>query len=240
MEAGDLSEWDTTVVDGGDLSAHANAACVGSYGLQAVIDDTTAIYAQEDQLSLTRLRYGFYFQAASLTMSNGDTFTLAGSSGADHKIELAYDGSNYKLRAVTSDDTSTTATDWVTISQATWYWIEADFLISSAPGADDGFVKLWVTANPTSESPDAQQTGVDNDTIDYDNIPFGARSLDAGTSGTLYFDYVVMNDTGTAIGAPSLAGFSGLDVATYIFLAAVAAGTTIPVIMHHRQQQRQS
>jgi hypothetical protein len=45
LESGDLSEFSGTVTDGGDLSVTQAAALAGSeYGLQCVIDDTTAVY----------------------------------------------------------------------------------------------------------------------------------------------------------------------------------------------------
>lgn len=273
MEGGDLSEWDTTVIDGGDLSAHADAARAGDYGMRAVINDTTAIYARDDDpVDLSRIRYGFYFNASSLTMDTSDYFNLAGGGsvapgGADHRIALTYDGSNYKIRAECDDDggAMNVETTWVTISTATWYWIEADFKISS--GSNDGHVKLWVTSDPVTESPDVEETGLDNDTCDLDKLGLGAGNIAATTTGTLYFDYAVINDTGDAIGQPTTAQ-ERASVATlatvwnapsvipdgtialadrqhiawsYAGIAAQSvSAATIPVIMHHRQQQGQS
>ena len=43
FESGDLTAWDSSATDSGDLSAETAAAAVGTYGLQAVIDDNNAI-----------------------------------------------------------------------------------------------------------------------------------------------------------------------------------------------------
>ena len=86
--AGNLSEYDATVTDGGDLSAAVGAAMAGSdYGLQAVIDDTTKVYGRMDfSLSSSAFRYRFYFDPNGLS-----TFTAIsafGNNDSDSKVGL--------------------------------------------------------------------------------------------------------------------------------------------------------
>ena len=90
-EAGDLSEYDSTVTDGGDLSAHADAAYEGSYGLRAVIDDTNTLYANKTFDGKSRLRVGFYFDPNGLTMDASDEFLICADSAASVAVAVSVD-----------------------------------------------------------------------------------------------------------------------------------------------------
>ena len=62
--------------------------------------------------------------------------------------------------------------------------IEIEYKASSAPGANDGYLKLWLNDTLVDTL-----SGMDNDTRLVNNASLGAvASLDAGTSGTIYFD----------------------------------------------------
>jgi hypothetical protein len=43
FESGDFSAWSSATTDGGDLSVTSAAALAGSYGMQALIDDTNIL-----------------------------------------------------------------------------------------------------------------------------------------------------------------------------------------------------
>src|SRR6185436_11641748 len=47
FETGDLSAWTSSQTDGGDLSASSAAALVGATGMQAVLNDNTALYVTD-------------------------------------------------------------------------------------------------------------------------------------------------------------------------------------------------
>ncbi len=61
FDDGSLTQWTSSVTNGGDLSASASLTYWGAYGLQAVIDDNNNIYVQDDTPSnetLYRARFG--------------------------------------------------------------------------------------------------------------------------------------------------------------------------------------
>jgi len=114
LESGDLSEFDATATDSGDLSADAAAALAGTnYGLKCVIDDTNAIYgtANLSPPASGILRGRFYLDPNSLTMANGDAFRVlrlwdtAGGGAIIFAVNLAYyTATGYRLLAIAYDD----------------------------------------------------------------------------------------------------------------------------------------
>lgn len=203
FEGGNLNEFDSVVSDGGRLSASNDSANEGSWGMEAEISSTTAIYGQVDFADKTRLRIGYYFHPNSVSMSDGDDFYLTiDSVQADYVIRLKKSGTDYKLYAGQYDDSSTWQfTGEATLSNA-WHWIEVDFERSSGPGNDDGRVRVWIDpGSPPFGSPDVSKTDIDDDTRDYDDAQIGAAgSIEETVEGTIYFDYIVINDDGSEIG----------------------------------------
>ncbi|MEA3441708.1 MAG: hypothetical protein U9R58_15645, partial [Chloroflexota bacterium] len=73
FESGDLSAWSSSTTDGGDLSVTTGAAMVGTYGMQAVIDDNNAIYVTDDSPDgETEYVVRFYFDPNSISMAESD------------------------------------------------------------------------------------------------------------------------------------------------------------------------
>ena len=189
FESGDLSEWSGSSNGGGDLSVSPAAALVGSNGMQAVINDTTAMYVNDGTpYAEPRYRARFYFDPNSITMADGDANVIfrgiSGTSTGVVRVEFGFSGGSYQIRAgVASDGSAWTNTDWFSISDAP-HPIELDWLAATAAGANDGSLTLWIDG-----AQKANLTGVDNDTLRIDRARLGAlASLDAGTSGTYYFD----------------------------------------------------
>jgi hypothetical protein len=205
FETGDLSEFDDVTADGGDLSAAAGAAREGSYGLQAVLDDATAIYGHKTYQNKSEIRIGFWFNPNGFDLVDNIIIcgggTIIGSS--DFRIRLKYYATPQLVvyAGATNDVGTYDYTSEVNISDD-WHWIEVHMKRSTGPGADDGFIKLWVDV--VDGTPDAQLTGRDDDTRDFDDICWGAGSLTAPISETIYFDYLMANDTGDAIGVPKI------------------------------------
>ena len=68
FESGDFSAWDSSTTDGGDLSVTTGAAMVGTYGMQAEIDDNNAIYVTDDSPNgETEYVVRFYFDPNSFS-----------------------------------------------------------------------------------------------------------------------------------------------------------------------------
>lgn len=206
FESGDLSAWDDSETDSGDLSAHADAALHGSYGAKLVIDDTNSIYVQDNTPSgESRYRLRFYIDINSLSMGEGDEFRVftgqdEGWGGSPYTIDgliinLKYTSSTYKIYVSAANDSLTlNSSSEYTVTDDVHY-IETDWSASSAPGEDDGFISLYIDGALKETV-----SGVDNDSWGIDIALLGAQGLDADTSGTLYLDDFASNNDGSEIG----------------------------------------
>ncbi|MBI2330606.1 MAG: hypothetical protein HYU84_00220, partial [Chloroflexi bacterium] len=191
FEGGNLSKWNPTLtaVDGGDLSVSANAAYQSSFGLQALIDDTTVIKAVDlSPAGDSHYRARFFFDPNSITMSSGSThYILDGYNDyyttVIFRLELMYENGSYKLRPRIMND----SWNYVTGSKYTisddWHMLEIEWERASAPGANDGFFSLWVddTLVGTIDN-------IDNDAVynTLDEMRLGATSgVDSTTSGSM-------------------------------------------------------
>lgn len=224
FEVGDLSEYSST--SGAGQSAQAAAAMAGTnYGHQIIISSTTARYGQftlgtADTSGKFRIRY--YFDPNSITMANGDQFTqLIVRSAAGNSVALVditfVTGTGYRVKASGyNDDSSATGTSFYTFTDAAH------------------FIEIYLTRATTSSSNDGslllQVDGVDQQTLsaldnanrfsDFSYFRLGAPfGLDAGTSGTIYYDQIVANNDGNPIGP-------------------VASGIAIPVLLAQYRQRR--
>ncbi|MEO5887876.1 MAG: hypothetical protein ABIQ77_09445 [Anaerolineales bacterium] len=189
FESGSLADWTSNSNDLGDLSVSGAAALVGSQGMQAVIDDNNPIYVTDDSPNAEpRYRARFYFDPNSIAMLSGEAHFIfkgfAGTSTDVFQVELRSSSGAYQIRAKALNDGSAfVVTNWFTISNAT-HFIEVDWRASSGVGANNGGLTLWI--NGVQQ---ADLTGVDNDTWRIDRARLGALAgMDAGTSGTYYFD----------------------------------------------------
>jgi hypothetical protein len=189
FESGNLSAWSSSRTGGGDLSASTAAALVGSYGMQAVINDNTSIYVTDERPSTeSRYRARFYFDPNSITMTSGNAhyifYGYSGTSTVVLRVEFRYYAGSYQLRAaLVNDSIYWTTSIWFTISDAA-HSIELDWGAATAAGANDGYSTFWIDGVQQ-----ASLTGVDNDTRRIDRIQLGAVSgIDSKTRGTYYFD----------------------------------------------------
>jgi tartrate-resistant acid phosphatase type 5 len=189
FESGDLSAWSSSSIDLGDLSVSSSAAVNGSYGLQAVIDDTNAIYvADESPNGETRYRARFYFDPNSISMaSNDDYYIFSGYSGTSTlvlRMKFQYSGASYQLQAQLLNDSSIwTNSSWFTISDAP-HFVEVDWRAATSSGANNGSLTFWIDGLQL-----ANLTGVDNDTWRIDRVRLGATSgINSTTLGVTYLD----------------------------------------------------
>jgi hypothetical protein len=166
----------------------AGAALVGSYGLQAVVDDNRAIFAQDNTPAAeARYRARFYFDPNSIGMAAGDNhYILYAQSNTAGIIMLQfyYNGSSYQLRgAVRTDAGGWLYTAYTTLSDAR-HSIELDWQAASGAGLNDGSLTLWLDGVQVGV-----RSGVDNDLQRLESVQLGAvMSVDNGTRGTYYFD----------------------------------------------------
>jgi len=203
----DLSEFDATVTDGGDLSWAAAAAMAGSNGgMSILIDDATAIYGQINAADKKELGYRFYFNPNTLAMANGDDFYLCVDSGnADFQLRVQKIAGVYSLYGRVNDDSGVgiyVNTGTIVISfGAVTHWIEVHQKRSTGVGANNGYMRIWLDKNLPLPAADASVENVDDDTRDYDNFLIGAAgSIEAGTLGTFYIDEIILRDDAVEIG----------------------------------------
>lgn len=206
LEAGNLNEFDSSTTDGGDLSAHADAALAGTtVGMKLVVDDANAIYGVCDGVNgpLSNIRFRFYIDPNSLTMGANEMFQVATVNATDAPyvfaiVQLLY-SSGYYIRLRVIDDGSTGVDIQTTAITDAPHYVEV--LLSRASGADanDGVATIWI---------DGSQVGTKTDWDNYTRMAnvtymrFGAiAEIDAGTSGTFYMDQIVIRDDATEIGA---------------------------------------
>jgi len=210
---GDLTQYTTTVTDGGNLSVAAGAALAGTnYGLSCFINDTTVIYGEKTITADTSgiLRVRFYFDPNTLTMSNSDNFVLCmprnASAGCAY-IQLIKVGSDYAIRALIINDAGgNTTTSSYTITDAPHY-LEFKLLRATGASTNDGSLQLWIDGVDKETI-----SGIDNYTRfdNFTSIRLGALVIIPATvSGTFYLDELVVNNSGDEIGPVALTPATG-------------------------------
>jgi Calcineurin-like phosphoesterase/Purple acid Phosphatase, N-terminal domain len=182
FESSNFSAWSASVTNGGNLSVSPSAALVGSYGLQATINNTTAMYVRDDSPNAEpRYRARFYFDPNSIAMANGDyQYILTGfdtSGTAILRIQFNYNnGYQIRARAYDSALANWTNTPYVTLSDAPHYF-EVDW-------GNDGHLTFWV-----DEVQQSSLNGIVNSSYRLDTVRLGAVYISTtATSGTEYFD----------------------------------------------------
>ena len=216
-EGGDLSEYDSTQIDGGDLSVEVAAALAStSYGLQCFIDDTNSIYGVVDQTApgSDQIRYRFYFDPNSFSGDGSDQLTccqlnLSESPWSFVRTQVFWDGSVHTVRTFIRDDESTEHLlgNWQEITDAPHY-IEIHTQRESSNGADDGVATWWL---------DGAQQGTNGSLGTWTifslmaSCRLGAIGIYANLTGTIYLDELIGNDDGGEIG-PVVTGDLNIDI----------------------------
>lgn len=207
FEDGTFDTWTATVTDGGDLSITEAAAIYGTYGVAVFIDDANAIYAYTDSPNAaTRIRARCYIDPNGFATGSDsrEVHFMAGiystSSGRFYVALMEVSG-QHRIGIGVRNDAAGWTYDKVNITDAP-HCIEVDWKASSAPAANDGYLKLWIdVATPTDDNLTTSLTGIDNDTIYIDRFNLGPwAGLGVGDAGTFYLDNVVLNNDGSLIG----------------------------------------
>jgi len=205
-ETNDLTQYDGTTTDSGDLTVSSAAALGGSgYGVSATIDDGNAIYGYESVTTANAIRYRFYIDPNSLTMADGDSFSShytkqdGGSYSTVDVVALEYTtAGGYRLRFGWNDDAGWNGEDTCAISDAPHY-VEILMQRASNSTSSDGSYEWWVDGASQGAT-----TSLDNYNrlADYNlQMEFGMiDERDAGTSGTFYFDEIVIHADAGEIG----------------------------------------
>lgn len=229
LEEGDLSDWDATGTDGGDLSATTTSALAQtSYGMRVLIDDQTEIYGEKtfawDTTGQTPLRIRFYFNPNGIQATSGETdhMVIANFENPSDRAWVGFfmedNTTAYTIKAGIRDDgTVSRETSYYAITNAS-HLIEVEYIRASSNSASDGTVKLWIDGvlKETKSSIDVYDLSLPTDIRL--GAPISINGIDAGTLGTMYFDQMILNVAGDLIGAHGLyqATLAGSDSAQAI------------------------
>lgn len=201
FESGDTSAWSSELDAEGDLTVTEVASLHGTYGMNLLIDNTTAMHVRDNTpVAETRYRFRFYIDPNGLTMADNDEFFIFAardnSFNTNCSIKFNYTTANgYRIKATDRADGAWDDTQYYIITDMP-HCIEIDWKASSFDGADDGMLELYID-DVLKET----LAGVDSDTGNVEDVRMGATSgIDAGTSGTFYLDDFASNDDGTLIG----------------------------------------
>lgn len=204
----DLSEFTgTTTAGSGTVTQSGAAALAGSSGgcdcAVTGSGDTAYGYKTFSTPASNEMRFRWYMDINSLTMSNGDTFRLVNlANGFAVEVDFRMLSSNYQIRVTfRDDDISGNLTSWYTVSDAE-IRVELGLKRAATTSSNDGEGTLHVDGVLKETV-----SGLDNNTI------FGTstiwqhgfvQNVDAGTSGSMYIDEIKMtDDADTEIGEVS-------------------------------------
>ncbi|MCW5857036.1 MAG: hypothetical protein KIS63_02020 [Caldilineales bacterium] len=192
FEASDCqsSPWSACVTDGGNLSFGSPALkSPGNRSLRALINDNQSLYVVDTRPNAeSRYRARFYFDPNSILMASGDNhyifYGYSGTSKIILRLQFRYYNAKYQIKAgLLSDGSTWTSSSWLAINDAP-HAIEFDWRAATSAGANNGGLTLWIDGVQK-----ANLTGIDNDTLRFDQLRLGAVvGVDTGTRGTYYFD----------------------------------------------------
>ncbi|MDH5508406.1 MAG: hypothetical protein OEZ02_14385, partial [Anaerolineae bacterium] len=138
-----------------------------------------------------------------LVMGIGEMFILgqmlgSGVFATSMWVQCGYSELNHQIRYIYFNDYSNSGTSSFYDLPDAPCTITVVWVASSGPGADDGFIELYIDGDHKETI-----TGIDNDGYDVDAINVGAvAGMDAGTSGALYFDEIKWSDDLVRFPAP--------------------------------------
>ena len=188
FETGDLSSWSVAQTGGGDLRASTSAALDGVYGLEAVINDRTNMYLQDDRPAAEPYyRVRFKFDPNSIVMANNNVHDIfRGFSGTTNTIAMIFGYRNneyYVQIGVLNDSGGWYFSSRLPIIDAV-HLFEFDWLASTGAGANNGSTTFRIDGVQRFSL-----TGIDNDTQRVDMSRIGPLAgIDVGTKGTYYLD----------------------------------------------------
>jgi hypothetical protein len=190
FESGDTTGWDAENDPDGDLSASNAAALDGTFGLEAVVNDTSGLYVQDDTpADDSYYRARFLFDPNGFdpgeSQSHFRTRIFIGFEDGPRRlfaVVLRRIGGQYAIMGrARRDDNSQANTGFVNVSDDV-HTIELYWKRSSGPGANNGTFEISIDGVPST------LTGLDNDVSSVDFARMGALSVKTGAAGNLYWD----------------------------------------------------
>ncbi len=189
FESGDISGWNASSVDEGDLSVTSSASIESNYGLQAVIDDDSDLWVEDDNLrSEAHYRVRFYFDPNSISMPSGSSMDLFYGKDAELEtvvyLQLRSVYGETQIRLSTLDDTEQLKSSrWFPLTNEA-HAIELDWQAASSSNSNDGHCTFWIDGLEKSQMED-----IDSDNQRIDSIQLGVFNFSTSQiAGTVYFD----------------------------------------------------
>jgi phosphatidylserine/phosphatidylglycerophosphate/cardiolipin synthase-like enzyme len=206
FESGNFNAWGWATTDGGDLSVSTQSAAVGTYGMQALLDDSAEILVY-DHTPNNETHYSarFYFDPNNVQSPNDGFYLMALSSNAGWVgcVYLEQQGNDYySLNLCGKNDAGNwLETESVLIADE-WQAIELEWKAATSSGANNGYIKLYIGDELATSI-----ENIDNDTHSITTTSLGVLDTPTGASGIVYFDEFESR-TGSYIGlhpnAPSV------------------------------------
>jgi len=197
-----LDEYDSTVTNGGDLSASVDAALAGTVaGLKCVCDDTNEMYGRKNPDAGGEFGVRFYLDPNSITINSGSSVRVVlwkNTGGTSiYQLYMQKPSATYQIRlyAWTDGGSNLTVATGDLADDGSNY---IEFYVKKATGAgtNDGIARLWVSGVLIGEL-----TNLDTDTVGTLNQLRAGKSDITGTvSGTYYVDEIKCRDDNTTIG----------------------------------------
>lgn len=187
FENGDFSAWTGSVQVAGSL---ALAAETDNHRLAVTPAGQSSFAYLYDNATQRGTHFGARFELdrGSLVIPDGHNFFLYGSTRINHSwsanLRLRNNGGDIEIALLELNDAGYwTHSGWFALPNKR-STIEVEWWAASAPGANNGGLRLWIDDALQSEI-----LNIDNDTRWFNRLSLGAAAaIDAGTTGTFYID----------------------------------------------------
>ncbi len=187
FESGSFSAWSDSATNSGLLSIASQAAMVGANGMQGTINNTTAMYVQDNSPTAEKVYHArFYFSPNTASLSVGKTHDLliGRNNGAITIFHVQFGRTSTGLAVrllarTTSSDVSTAAISLNPGSNA----IEITWKAATTSTGANGSAELYVNGSLAATLP-----GLANGKYTLEDVRLGPQTLTSGISGVEYFD----------------------------------------------------
>jgi hypothetical protein len=192
FDSGDLSRWTSASTGGGDLSTSGAAAMAGtSTGMQALVNDTTSLFVQDDSPNAeTRYRVRFYFDPNGFDPGEADShfrtriliaFDQAGLRAITLVLKRQLGAYTVEARVKRNDGTRAD-TGFFPITDGP-HFLEFDWQRSTGPGASNGTLQFFI-----DDVSMTTLTAIDNDQSVIESVRMGVLSIKTAANGIPFYD----------------------------------------------------
>ena len=173
----------SSVIAANSVGVTGAAAIEGSYGLEVTVDgaSTNVAFVQDDSpAGETVYRVQFWLDRNTPTIANRDAFNV---------FKGLQDAGNFYMYAYCQND----AGSWVLVDKGMQFKDKAtgimlEWQAATAPGANDGFLRMYKVTIAGGAVLKATATGIDNDTRVVDTARLGLTSAPPAGTATIYMD----------------------------------------------------